>query len=189
AVGWFADEVFPAIRAALPDAQFLIVGARPAAAVQKLASRPGIVVTGRVESTAAYLAHATVAVAPLQIARGVQNKVLEAMAMACATVVSEGAMTGIAAESGTQCIAAASPGQWADACLTLVRDRDVARRMGDAARRLMIEAYNWEAQFAKLDRMIDTARSRPGQMGAGGNATAPTTGEATVQPMTARGRS
>jgi polysaccharide biosynthesis protein PslH len=82
AVSWFADRIFPAIRAAVPAAQFTIVGSRPTEAVLALARQPGVIVTGSVPDVRPWLAHAACAVAPLRIARGVQNKVLEAMAMA-----------------------------------------------------------------------------------------------------------
>ena len=156
AVAWFAREVFPRVREALPDAQFLIVGSKPTSKVQALGHQPGVIVTGRVESTAAYLAHAQVVVAPLRIARGIQNKVLEAMAMAKAIVVSKGAMTGIAAKSGDQLICADTLTEWVDACTSLALDPDEARRMGRAARKLMLEVYNWQAQFARLDRMLES---------------------------------
>lgn len=154
AVTWFAQHVFPGIRERLPHAQFLIVGVNPAADVRKLAAEPAVIVTGRVASVTAYLAHAQVAVAPLQIARGVQNKVLEAMAMAKPVVVSKGAMTGIAARSGEHLMCAESPSEWIEACVGLIRDPDRARRMGVAARRLVIERYNWEAQFRRLGRLL-----------------------------------
>jgi sugar transferase (PEP-CTERM/EpsH1 system associated) len=155
AVVWFARHVFPAIRDKLPHAQFFIVGINPVAAVQELSREPSITVTGRVESVAAYLAHAQVAVAPLQIARGVQNKVLEAMAMALPVVVSRGAMTGIAATPGTDVVRADEPGQWIDACLRLLGDATEARRIGRAARELVLERYNWEAQFDRLDGLLN----------------------------------
>ncbi|HEY9145132.1 MAG TPA: TIGR03087 family PEP-CTERM/XrtA system glycosyltransferase, partial [Thiobacillus sp.] len=82
AVSWFAERVFPAVREAMPAAQFTIVGSRPTEAVLALARQPGVVVTGSVPDVRPYLAHAACAVAPLRIARGIQNKVLEAMAMA-----------------------------------------------------------------------------------------------------------
>jgi sugar transferase (PEP-CTERM/EpsH1 system associated) len=154
AVTWFANEVFPAIRRALPDAQFLIVGSKPAAEVRKLGELPGVLVTGRVPSVAAYLAHAQVAVAPLRIARGIQNKVLEAMAMAMPIVVSSGALTGIRARPGEHLILAETPREWAEACVELVRNPEEARRLGQAARKLVLDEYTWEAQFARLDRLL-----------------------------------
>jgi sugar transferase (PEP-CTERM/EpsH1 system associated) len=154
AVTWFSSEVFPAIRQALPGAQFLIVGSKPAATVQRLGGQPGVLVTGRVASVAAYLAHAQVAVAPLRIARGIQNKVLEAMAMAMPIVVSSGALTGIRARSGEHLVCADTPAEWIDACVRLVRDREEARRLGQSARKLVLDEYTWEAQFTLLDRLL-----------------------------------
>jgi len=154
AVTWFANEVFPAIKETLPGAQFLIVGSKPAAEVQRLGELPGVLVTGRVPSVAAYLAHAQVAVAPLRIARGIQNKVLEAMAMAMPIVVSSGALTGIRARSGEHLICAETPKEWSEACIRLVRDREEARRLGQSARKLALDDYTWDAQFARLDRFL-----------------------------------
>jgi glycosyltransferase involved in cell wall biosynthesis len=122
--------------------------------VRKLGELPGVLVTGRVPSVAAYLAHAQVAVAPLRIARGIQNKVLEAMAMAMPIVVSSGALTGIRARPGEHLILAETPREWAEACFELVRNPEEARRLGQAARKLVLDEYTWEAQFARLDRLL-----------------------------------
>ncbi|MCA1979528.1 MAG: TIGR03087 family PEP-CTERM/XrtA system glycosyltransferase, partial [Thiobacillus sp.] len=100
AVIWFAERIFPAVREAVPGACFAIVGSRPADAVMQLARQPGVVVTGSVPDVRPYLAHAACAVAPLRIARGVQNKVLEAMAMGCPVVATAQAAEGIRAEAG-----------------------------------------------------------------------------------------
>src|SRR5262249_6797356 len=154
AVTWFANEVFPAIRRTHPWDQCLIVRSKQNAEVRKLGEQHGVLVTGRVPSVAAYLAHAQVAVAPLRIARGIQNKVLEAMAMAMPIVVSSGALTGIRARSGEHLICAETPQEWSDACVRLVRDRAEASRLGQAARKLVLDEYTWEAQFARLDRLL-----------------------------------
>ncbi len=160
AVAWFAQEVFPRIRAELPEAQFYIVGAKPTPEVQKLADRDGVFVTGRVESVAAYLAHAEVAVAPLRIARGIQNKVLEAMAMAMPVVVSPGALTGIDAHPGEHLLCADSADEWVRACVDLVHDTGRGKRIGAAGRQRVLELYNWEAQFAKLDQLLHPSSDR-----------------------------
>jgi sugar transferase (PEP-CTERM/EpsH1 system associated) len=161
AVTWFAREVLPGISRILPDVQFLVVGSNPTAEVRRIATGSTVIVTGRVESTAAYLAHAQVAVAPLQIARGIQNKVVEAMAMALPVVVSKGALTGVGAIPGEHLVCADSVPQWIDACVGLIQDRERARVLGLAARRFVLEHYNWEAQFKRLDRLLlrDAQRS------------------------------
>ncbi len=106
AVTWFARDVLPAIRAVHAGAEFWIVGANPTASVRRLASSPGVRVTGAVSDTRPYLAHAACAVAPLRIARGVQNKVLEAMAMARPAVVTTSALEGLRAVSGQELLVA-----------------------------------------------------------------------------------
>src|SRR5918995_932964 len=114
AVLWFADAILPEIRARHPDARFAIVGAKPDEKVKRLAERPGIIVTGRVEDVRPYVAHAAVAVAPLRIARGIQNKVLEAMAMARPVVASAEAFEGIDAVAGEHLIVEDEPAAYAD---------------------------------------------------------------------------
>jgi glycosyltransferase involved in cell wall biosynthesis len=117
-----------------------------------------VVVTGAVESTAAYMAHAQVAVAPLQVARGVQNKVLEAMAMELPVVVTSGAMTGIAAAPGEHLELAEGADDWVKRCIALIEQPERAQRMGLAARAVVCEHYNWNAQFELLDRYMQTSR-------------------------------
>jgi len=157
AVEWFARNVFPGLTAVLPGARFMIVGTRPTREVAALGAQDGIVVTGRVESTAAYLAHASAAVVPLLIARGIQNKVLEAMAARCPVVLTKAALTGIGAEDGTHVVCAETPAEWIAACAGLARDRARARRIGDAARALMLRDHAWESQFARLDAMLESS--------------------------------
>src|SRR5512143_322945 len=106
AVSWFAERIFPAVRDAVADAQFAIVGSRPCKAVLALARQPGVVVTGGVADVRPFLAHAACAVAPLRIARGVQNKVLEAMAMGRPVVATAAAAAGLGARLDDEiCIA------------------------------------------------------------------------------------
>src|SRR5690606_24436539 len=95
AVQWFVREIWPSVRAEAPQARFFIVGSNPAPAVRELESHEGVHVTGRVPDVRPYLAHADVAVAPLRIARGTQNKVLEALAMARPVVCTAAAASGL----------------------------------------------------------------------------------------------
>jgi glycosyltransferase involved in cell wall biosynthesis len=122
--------------------------------VRRLASDPAVVVTGRVDSVAAYVAHAQVAVAPLQIARGIQNKVLEAMSMAKPQVVSPGALAGIAAVHGTHLLCAETARDWVEACVDLSRNPARGNAMGQAARQLVLERYSWPAQLERLDQLL-----------------------------------
>jgi polysaccharide biosynthesis protein PslH len=154
AVTAFATEVLPRIRAVRPDTRFAIVGRKPPAAVQRLADQPGVLVTGTVPDVRAWLAAASVVVAPLRIARGVQNKVLEAMAMARPVVATTGAATGIEAEHGRDLLVADSAEAQAEAVLALLADPARAAAIGAAARRQMETRYRWDAQLAPLTELI-----------------------------------
>jgi sugar transferase (PEP-CTERM/EpsH1 system associated) len=154
AVCWFADAVLPAIRARNPDARFAIVGAKPDEKVKRLAERPGIIVTGRVEDVRPYVAHAAVAVAPLRIARGIQNKVLEAMAMARPVVASAEAFEGIDAERGTD-LAVADDGDFADLVCRLLDNPEEAEALGARGRQRLAGHYTWEHRLAPLDRIVE----------------------------------
>ena len=108
AVCWFAREVFPALRAAHPDLSFYVVGGSPTPEVRALAGH-GVTVTGRVPDVRPYLDHALAAVAPLRVARGVQNKVLEGMAMARPVLVTAKGLEGIGARDREEVLVAESP--------------------------------------------------------------------------------
>jgi sugar transferase (PEP-CTERM/EpsH1 system associated) len=166
AVLHFADDVLPRVRAAVPDARFCIVGANPVPEVRALAERPGITVTGRVPDVRPYVVHATVCVAPLRIARGLQNKVLEAMACARPVVVSPQALEGIACEPGRDLLRADDPAAFAAACIALLRDPARAEAMGAAARALVVEGYSWASKMARLDETLASAVRARGAQGA-----------------------
>ncbi|MDN5870618.1 MAG: TIGR03087 family PEP-CTERM/XrtA system glycosyltransferase [Nitrococcus sp.] len=150
AVVWFARKVLPRVRAAMSGARFCIVGARPAAKVQALASLPGVEVIGRVTDIRPYLAHAMLAVAPLQIARGVQNKILEAMAMRRAVVCTGAALAGLDAQSGREIAVADGESDFACKVLSLMCSPAAAEAMGDAARARVEADYSWESSGAQL---------------------------------------
>jgi glycosyltransferase involved in cell wall biosynthesis len=155
AVRWFAGAVMPL----LPEARFAIVGRKPAESVRRLAG-PRVIVTGAVDDVRSWLAAADVVVAPLRIARGIQNKVLEAMAMARPAVASPAAFEGIEAEPGKHLLVADGAEAQAKAIAGLLADPARAQAMGRAARARMVEAYRWEARLAPLAEMIDAAERR-----------------------------
>jgi glycosyltransferase involved in cell wall biosynthesis len=155
AVRWFAAEVVPL----LPEALFAIVGRRPAEAVRRLAG-PRTIVTGAVPDIRSWLAAADVVAAPLRIARGIQNKVLEAMAMARPVVASPAAFEGIEAEPGRHLVVAGGARAQAEAIAGLLADPARAGAMGQAARARMVEAYRWDARLAPLAQMIGLAPRR-----------------------------
>lgn len=153
AVTWFAERVFPRVRQSYPDARFAIVGRAPTAAVRALADRPGVIVTGAVPDVRDWLAAAALVVAPLQLARGIQNKVLEGMAMARAVVASPAAAEGID-HAGTLRVAD-GPDAFGDAVLSLLAEPEIAAALGLAARARVIARYSWEARLAPLDALLD----------------------------------
>jgi sugar transferase (PEP-CTERM/EpsH1 system associated) len=153
AVAWFAEKVLPLIRQRCAQAHFWIVGSRPAEAVQRLARLPGVTVTGSVPDVRPYLAHAQLVVAPLRVARGVQNKVLEALSMARPVIASSAALDGLESGStaqipGTQ--RADEPQDFARAVTQLLSGETQVD--GAAGRRYVSERYGWQASLAALDR-------------------------------------
>ena len=153
AVSWFAREVFPAVLASNPQTRFYIVGSNPASQVHKLADLPGVVVTGRVEDIRPYLAHAAVAIAPMRIARGIQNKVLEAMAMARPVIVSEAGIEGIDAIHGEDVLVASQTsdyGRYIDNVLT-----QKYKTLGYSARRRVIQDFSWENNLPLVGQLLE----------------------------------
>ena len=157
AVTWFARSVLPILRQTAADARFHIVGATPAAEVTALTALPGVFVTGRVPDTRPYMAHATVCVAPLLIARGIQNKVLEAMAMARPVVATADAMEGIAALPGRDILVADSPDAFAAACVSASGPAGLS--LGAAARRLVVGDYDWAERLRGFDPLLPAAEA------------------------------
>lgn len=153
AVVWFAGELLPKVRQHFPDARFWIVGMNPAPAVQALAAE-GVVVTGTVPDVRPYLAHANVIVTPLRIARGIQNKVLEAMAMAQPVVISSASATGLEASPGVDCEIAHSGNEFVSRIVGLLADVILRRNMGLAARKRVVTRYSWGAHLSALEKLL-----------------------------------
>lgn len=149
----FLNAVWPQVRAQRPDAKFAIVGANPVSKIAALNGKNGVLVTGRVDDVRPWLAGAKLAVAPLRVARGVQNKVLEAMAMAKPVVASTEAMTGINAPANAA-HAASNPDAMAKAVLSLLNDRDKRASIGIAARRFVEQEFSWRASYDRLDDIL-----------------------------------
>ncbi len=153
AVTWFARDILPLIRKRHP-AHFAIVGRAPTAAAQALAG-DHVTVTGAVDDVRGWLAAATVCVAPLKLARGIQNKVLEAMAMARPVVASTAAAEGI---DHADTIRVADTAQdFADLIAALIETPGTAAALGQAARAQVIRRYGWDARLAPLDALLGLA--------------------------------
>ncbi|MFM9828221.1 MAG: TIGR03087 family PEP-CTERM/XrtA system glycosyltransferase [Sphingomonas sp.] len=152
AVSWFANDVMPLVRCRHSDARFAVVGRNPSETVRALAALPGVLVTGEVSDVRGWLAAADVVVAPLRIARGIQNKVLEAMAMARPVVASGAAAEGID-HRGTLLVADGAEAM-AAAVGSLLDDYQRAQALGNSARAQVIERYGWAARLAVLDALM-----------------------------------
>jgi sugar transferase (PEP-CTERM/EpsH1 system associated) len=156
AVCWFAREMLPALRRSWPALRLHIVGRSPAPAVRALASdSDSVQVSGTVPDVRPYLQHAAVVVAPLRLARGIQNKVLEAMAMARPVVAASVCVEAIDARAGEHLVAAAEPADYVREIDALLRAPQVAQALGRAGRARVLDAYGWEAQLRPLDRHVD----------------------------------
>jgi len=150
AVTWFARDILPLVRQRRA-AQFAIVGRAPPPAVQALAS-DHVIVTGAVDDVRGWVAAADVCVAPLKLARGIQNKVLEAMAMARPVVASTAAAEGI--DHADTIRVAGSTQTFADQVLALLDAPQTAALLGNAARAQVIARYGWGARLAPLDALL-----------------------------------
>ncbi|MCP5158247.1 MAG: TIGR03087 family PEP-CTERM/XrtA system glycosyltransferase [Gammaproteobacteria bacterium] len=162
AVDWFARTVFPEIHHAAPDSQFYIVGARPTAAVQQLATLPGVHITGTVPDVRPYITHAWFSVAPLRIARGVQNKVLEAMAMAKAVLATSAAIEGIGPSEGESenldlegLLVADDSAQLVQQALMLLADSAETKRCGHSGRKWVLRHYDWDRNLSRILPLLD----------------------------------
>lgn len=159
AVTWFVETILPHIHVRHPKAHFAIVGRGPTDAVKALAKQTGVIVTGEVADVRGWIAAASVVVAPLKLARGVQNKVLEAMAMARPVVASTAAAEGI--DHGGTIRVGSTVGEIAEAVIALLDDPTAAAQIGQAARAQVQGRYSWEARLAPLDAILGIGIKAP----------------------------
>ena len=150
----FVHEILPEIRAAHPEARLTIVGSRPTEEVKRLAETDGVQVTGFVDDPRDYLRRASISVAPLRIARGIQNKVLEAMAMGLPVVGTTSATQGVGGEPGRDFLLANSAAEQAAAICDLLESPERARNLGAAGRNFVEARYDWEVVLEPLDELL-----------------------------------
>lgn len=152
AVTWFAKKVFPGLKERNPNLRFYIVGSNPTDEVERLGNSD-IIVTGRVTDVRPYLKHAIAAVAPMRIARGIQNKVLEAMAMARPTIVTHQALEGIQAVHGEEVLL----GQDEQALQILVQQVIDGEHVDIAAnaRAKVISDFSWEDNLPIVGKFLE----------------------------------
>ncbi|HHI79799.1 MAG TPA: TIGR03087 family PEP-CTERM/XrtA system glycosyltransferase [Planctomycetes bacterium] len=147
----FVEEAWPQIQKKQENSRFIVLGSKPSAPIQRLGSRPGIEVTGFVEDTRPWFRRASIAVVPLRIARGIQNKVLEAMAMGLPVVCTKKAFEGIDARPGEELIVVNHIAEMTEPILDLMARPEERARMGKAARKAVEERYDWTKIFERLD--------------------------------------
>jgi sugar transferase (PEP-CTERM/EpsH1 system associated) len=153
---WFANSVFPLIRSRKAEARFYVVGARPSKEVKNLACST-VVVTGQVADVRPYLAHARAVVAPLKLARGVQNKVLEGMAMAKPVIATGPAVQALDVSSGEELLVADEPAKFADNVLAAI---DAPSSIGKKGRLYVERNHQWATNLEALDRLLGAILAR-----------------------------
>lgn len=149
-ITWFVHHVFWRLRKRVPDAKLLIVGRHPTPRIEALEEQAGVEVVGSVPDVRVYMQEASAIIAPLRIARGVQNKVLEAMACARAVVCSTAAAEGIDAQDGQHYLVAQDPEHWVDQLECVLTDSSQRQRLAAAARQHVEQTYCWEHRLSPL---------------------------------------
>ena len=155
AMMFFSNEVFPLIREKRPAATLTIIGAEPSAEIRLLARQDGITVTGTVPDVRDHVRRSAVSVAPLSIARGTQNKIIECMALGVPVVTSPEASGGVDAVPGEHLFVAHSPSDYAEKVLTLMTDGAARQQLAKAGRARVETHHSWPNSMAKLDLIIE----------------------------------
>ena len=148
------ERLLPSIRQQFPQATFHVVGRHPSAALRAHHGRGGVYVWGAVDDMRSYLAAADLALVPLDLARGVQNKVLEAMAMQLPVVLTPSAANGIGASDQVHYAVGEQDGELVRQVCMLLDDPERARMLGSDARRFIIDTLSWQATLAPLGAML-----------------------------------
>lgn len=151
----FCKQTLPLIQSKRPGVKLRVVGANPSGEIRRLARIPGVTVTGSVPDVRSYVWKSAVTVAPLSIARGTQNKILESMAMGVPVVASVEAAGGVDAVPGEHLLSASSPEEYAEAILGLMDAPDERRRLSDAGRRRVLSHHDWAASMSRLDAVVE----------------------------------
>jgi sugar transferase (PEP-CTERM/EpsH1 system associated) len=151
----FCAEVLPRLRAKRPSVKLKIVGADPSPAVRRLGELLGVTVTGSVPDVRPHVTQAALTVAPLRIARGTQNKILEAMAMGVPVVCSRIAADGVDAVPGEHLLATQTPQECADAVLRVLEDPSLRNRLAQAGRERVLSHHAWPSSMRRLDAIVE----------------------------------
>ena len=164
-VKYFVEQVLPLVHLQEPRAEFMIVGSNPTAEVKDLGRHAQVTVTGFVEDVRPYLQAATLCVMPLRIARGVQNKVLEAMAAGKAIVTTPEAVAGLQLVDTEHALIGKSPQQLAHQIVSLIRDENMRATLGEGARHYVEEHHDWAPLLQRLVEMLEVIGARYAQIG------------------------
>jgi sugar transferase (PEP-CTERM/EpsH1 system associated) len=159
-VTMFCRDVLPKLRARRPRLRFQIVGADPPEAIRELGKLPGVSVTGSVPDVRPFLTRAALSVAPLAIARGTQNKILESMAMGVPVVCSIAAAGGVDAVPGEHLLTAANADEYVAAVSRILESPELRRQLALSGRARVLSHHAWRSSMARLDALIAGARSR-----------------------------
>jgi sugar transferase (PEP-CTERM/EpsH1 system associated) len=160
AVSHFCADILPRVRREIPETRFYIVGLNPTPDVLHLGSMAGVTVTGAVPDVRPYYARAAVCVAPLRIGRGIQNKVLQGMAMGLPLVVSGLAARGLEARAGRHLEVADDPDEFAARIVRLLKSPADARGLGRNGRAFVEANYGWERSLVNLEVLLAEAAGR-----------------------------
>jgi sugar transferase (PEP-CTERM/EpsH1 system associated) len=172
AVRHLVADILPKVRQQIPDLELHIVGMDPTAAVRKLSDGVRVVVTGRVDDVRPYFDEAAVAVVPLRVARGLQNKVLEAMAMRVPVVASEAAYQGITALPNRDLLVAQNPDAFSRAVVRLLREPATREAYAAAGRACVEENHNWNTLLPRLEELVTGPLPRPNTAASAGGRSA-----------------
>jgi glycosyltransferase involved in cell wall biosynthesis len=159
-VCWFCRTAWPEICRQRPGARLLLVGRRPGSAVRRLSTIPGVEVVGQVPDVRPHLAGAGVVVVPLRLARGVQNKVLEALAMSKATIASRQSLAGLQAHGAVPALSATTPAEWIESVIRLMDDPTERRQLGREGRRYVEEYHRWDRALEPLGSILRLPNGR-----------------------------
>ena len=151
---YFAENIFPLVKAKRPKVEFWIVGSEPSDKVRALASRPGIHVTGHVDDVRPYVRNAAVFVSPLRVGSGVKNKILAAMAMKKATVATTLSIDGLNLADNREVLLADEPRDFAEKVLRLLTDRHVSEQLGANGLARVQGHYSWAAMGKALESAV-----------------------------------
>jgi sugar transferase (PEP-CTERM/EpsH1 system associated) len=152
---YFSEKIFPIVQREIPEATFYVVGSHPSEDIQKLGKQhANIVVTGFVDRVQPYMAKAAVFVAPMRIARGIQNKILEAMAMGLPVVTTSLGFEGIDAVPGKDLFVYDEPKEFAAQIIQLMRDSQLRRKVATNARNTIIGNYHWDKNLEQLENIL-----------------------------------